>query len=128
MGRAHSVVLIGFAAFGCGGDSSGGNADLCQKVKDKIAECHLNINTSGQCQSDPGEKVLCTSRCFANATCAEMALPATSNGYYRCIVACNGGGADDFICADGTASVKKQGVCDGTAQCPDGSDEASCSK
>jgi hypothetical protein len=34
-----ALVVLGVAAVGCGGDSSSGDADLCQKVKDKVTEC-----------------------------------------------------------------------------------------
>jgi len=125
--KAYVPVVFALAAGACGSDSdTGENTALCEDLNAKVTECRLNIDISGSCKTDVAKEILCAAKCAVKASCAEITGPAMSNAYYQCLAVCSGGSADDFICADGSAFLPQRGVCDGAAQCPDGSDEANC--
>jgi hypothetical protein len=124
LGFLIAVLLCGLSACGSDDDTNP-NAQLCEDVRAKLQECNKPVS-SGQCREDVSEAVLCAARCTVAAECAQINAPATDNPYYRCVAECSGAPPDAFICADGSVFVAAQGVCDGTPQCPDGSDEANC--
>lgn len=118
-------VALGLAACG-GGDEESEGEQLCRSLKDKVEECDLDVDTSGGCNPNPSDQVLCAGRCAVKVSCEELVGPPQDNPYYRCMVVCSGGSEEDFICADGSGFLPQEGVCDGTEQCHDGSDEAEC--
>ncbi|HLV19531.1 MAG TPA: LDL receptor domain-containing protein [Polyangiaceae bacterium] len=123
------VVLIGFASFfgvvACSDDEDSA-PQVCEDLANKLREC--NLATMARCNADTSEDLLCAAQCMVDADCAQLTGPVEDNSYYRCVVICSGGTPDSFLCADGAGFVPPAAVCDGTAQCPDGSDEAECSE
>jgi hypothetical protein len=114
-------ALIPLIVIACGssdGPSSGEKA--CQDLAAKLAQCHL-MNAAA---CNPAQA--CVVECAAQAECAQLTSPVPSGSYLSCVAACSGAGPDDFICKDARAFIPKGAVCDGRAQCPDGSDEADC--
>jgi hypothetical protein len=128
--KAYLSTVFALATAACSSDShsnkNDGVAGVCEDVKAKVVECKLNVDTSGPCNANVDEVTVCSAKCAVKASCNEINGPPTGNAYYQCLAVCSGGSGDDFICADGTSFLAKAGVCDGVAQCPDGSDEASC--
>jgi hypothetical protein len=113
-------TLIPCVIIACSSSSEPSSGEkACQDLTAKLAQCHLMV--AGTC--NPAQA--CVVECAAQADCSQ--LTATPSGsYLACIASCSGAGPDDFICKDARAFIHKSAVCDGRAQCPDGSDEADC--
>lgn len=107
----------------CGGDEESAGEKACKRVAAKLEECSLMLPVGSKCSAETSLEI-CAANCMADAPCAEISSDAIDTGYFRCTVECQGAGPDDFICASGTAYLPRAGVCNGTPQCPDGSDEA----
>lgn len=114
-------ACVMLAACSGGGDSATTSGDqACKDLQAKLDECHLVAR--GTCNTSQP----CAVECAAHADCTQLAAPAPSGSALSCIAACSGAGPTDFVCKDGSAFIAKAGVCDGRAQCHDGSDEAGC--
>jgi hypothetical protein len=114
-----SVVLLLIA--GCGSDTATSTGErACQDLQAKVAACGLN--SAGGCNPEHA----CSAECAAHASCDQLKAGTPSGSYLSCVAACSGAGPGDFVCNDASGYVKQAGVCDGVAQCHDGSDERNC--
>lgn len=117
-----TTVLLALAAACSSGSTQDDGQRPCQDLAAKLAQCKLSAQ--GTCNSNEP----CAVECAARADCAQLTAAMPTGSYLACIAACSGAGPDDFICRDGKGFLNKAAVCDGRAQCPDGSDEADCGK
>jgi hypothetical protein len=126
--RGRCLLLCAVGLVGCGGgdDEETEGEKVCRAIAAKLDECNRQLPAGTRCNDQGDEEVLCVGRCFAEASCAEIASSSADTDYIRCVAACSGAQPGDFICASGTAYVPAAAVCDGVAQCPDESDEADC--
>jgi hypothetical protein len=120
------VLCVVVVAAGCGGSDDSEVEALCDDLREKIRECNINVDTSGGCNTDASEAVKCSAQCIIDADCEQVTGAPQNNSFYECQAVCSGASPDDFICADGSGFLPQAGVCDGTEQCPDASDEADC--
>lgn len=116
-----AALLVALAA-GCSGDSKSAGQKACADLATKLSQCQLTLPAGRSCNTGNP----CVVECAVNATCEELAASPPKGAYLACVAACSGAGPTDFVCASGTAYVPRAAVCDGTPQCPDGSDEKSC--
>jgi len=121
---ALAVAAISFAlSIGCSSSDGKATSDTqqaCDSFQGKLSQCGL-ASTQG-C----GALSTCLLNCAANATCTQLQEKPPTGSYLNCQAACQGIGADPFVCASGEEFIDKRGRCDGRPQCPDGSDEVGC--
>jgi hypothetical protein len=113
---AQFMVVV---ACGNSDDKSAGDK-ACEDLSARLASCSLTIQ--GVCNSSEP----CAVDCAAQASCDQLKASVPSGSFLSCVAACSGAAPDDFVCKDAKGFVKKAGVCDGTPQCLDQSDEADC--
>ena len=117
----RALCLLAALLSACGGDDEPSDGEqACKELRAKLAEC--GFTTQATCN----EREPCAVRCGVMAECSQLMAGTPSGSFASCIAVCSGAQPDDFICADGRAYLKKEGVCDGQFQCLDGSDEANC--
>lgn len=118
------VMILPFAllASTCGG---GGGSSACGDVVSKVEGCGLlPKDAKFECTEPPKDSTDCYLGCFLKASCIEIKTlycDHVSTGTYKecaeqCVL---------FTCKKG-GTIDTRFVCDGNADCSDGSDEAGC--
>jgi hypothetical protein len=121
----------------CGGDGDGG-ASICDSFDNHMRECGLLSAGASACDvpEDQREGASCALDCLSQIDCTTLStffcatdVPNTPSAvsFNDCVLQC----AEQFgfHCAnpqDGPVAVRSDFVCDGSADCADGSDEAGC--
>jgi hypothetical protein len=124
--------VAGLLAFGCSGDSAGGDgttggASTCAVLVPKLQEC--GIITQGRVECDDADGFSpCVNGCLQRAACADLRgslCVGTDTSLDACAEQCEANEAT-FQCADGQETVPMSWKCDGEEDCFDGSDELGC--
>lgn len=112
---------------GCGSDDKGSSSSaLCDDVRSKLGDCRIAIQGGLSCDEGATEQEKCDAQCIVDLKCTDLTDQTKQSAYLKCQIHCSGLGDDAFICDDLQAYVAATAVCDGAAQCADGSDEKNC--
>lgn len=111
----------------CGSDDGGGSGNqLCDDVRSKLDQCGIVILGGVPCDPGATEEQKCDARCITTVTCSDLVDATKASPYLACQIQCSGFGSDAFICDNLEYFIPRTSVCNGTPQCPDGSDENNC--
>ncbi len=125
--RVLSSLLLALIS-GCSTSSSSSPEELCGARESRLRACGVTSEDATlPCLSHPTHR--CELRCERDASCEDLATRYCNAGAYAgtALSSCvNGCGFVTFLCPDGSELAANQ-VCNGSADCSDGSDEQYCS-
>ena len=107
-------------------DEPDAGVGACARFVKALTECAVLTGTRFKGCADDDPQLACALSCVERATCAQIAgayCDNVLNSYAGCLNECDmAAPPPQFVCADGE-TVAASWRCDGTPDCPDGSDE-----